>query len=89
MSYRLLKVHWVEYCGEKKLRDLYSYHRSAEEVTPFRIRFERENNDKTNPHHYSIGCKGWVKVDGILFSQAKKSDFGIWAEEIIEEKQFA
>lgn len=79
----------MEYCGEVKLRDLYSYHSKSEQFTPFRIKFERELKDKANPNHYTIGGKGWIKVDGILYSKAKKSEFGIWSENIVEEKQFA
>jgi len=84
MSYRLLKVHWVKYRGEKKIRDLYSYHRSEKEIAAFRIRLDRRNKKRFSLFHYSIGCKGFVKVSGNLAHKVLHSEFGIWHR---EEKQ--
>lgn len=78
MSYRLLKVHWVKYRGGRKIRDLYSYHRSDGEITPFKLKLDDRNKRRHSLFHYSIGGKGFVPVSGSLHHKVQTSEHGIW-----------
>lgn len=77
MSYRLLKMHWMQYRGAEKVKDFYSYHLDAGQLSLFIENFKlRESNN--SEFHYSCGMRGFEKVSGTMHDQVIKSKFGIW-----------
>lgn len=76
MSYRLLKLHWVQYRGSEKVKDFYSYHLSKDQVGSFVERFKHDV--RNSEFHYSVGCRTFEKSTGQMHDRVVQSTFGIW-----------